>query len=210
MKPKLLLALALILGGQGFAAIVYPQAPEGGRAMVAKCLDPQALKFLNVARVEDLTITEPLAEYYVADLTKLSRRNFLAAAQPGEWLYLLAQGTNTVGAVGLQPDKPSGKGLKFSYLARTDATNTTLCGLRVAASLPQIRNRDYELRSFDLPPILFRSVWLHGKADDILIPLPPTFGRWNAYQPYSESQMLALLMPEVEKSRKAAKSVMPK
>ena len=41
-----------------------------------------------------------------------------------------------------------------------------------------------------------------GKSDDILIPLPPTGGRWNACQPYSESEMIKLLQPEAEKKLK--------
>jgi hypothetical protein len=50
-----------------------------------------------------------------------------------------------------------------------------------------------------MPWILFRAVWLHGKSDDIIIPLGATFGRWNAMQPYSESEMLKLLQPDAKK-----------
>ncbi len=74
---------------------------------------------------------------------------------------------------------------------------------RRAEQLPQIKEQDYELRRLDCPSILFVAVWLHGKSDDILIPLPPTGGRWNAYQLYSESQMIELLQPESEKRLKA-------
>jgi hypothetical protein len=210
MKSKLLLGLALVLSGQCFAAIIYPQAPDGGREMVIKYLDPQSLKFLKVSSVEDLTIAEPFKEYHVANLSNLSSQNFLSTAQRGLWVYPLMQGTNAVGEMGLGTDKQSGTGLKFNYLKKTASTNATLEGLRIAEQLPQIKNQDYEFRRLNLAPILFHSVWLHGKTDDILIPLPPTFGRWNAYQPYSESQMLVLLKPEVEKARKAWKPFIPK
>jgi hypothetical protein len=30
------------------------------------------------------------------------------------------------------------------------------------------------------------------------MPLPNTFGRWNAYQPYSEKDMIELLKPAAE------------
>jgi hypothetical protein len=208
MKLKIILGLVLLLSSGLFghnchAVIVYPKAPDGGREIVAKYLDPQSLKFLKVSRIEDLIIAQPFAEYYVTNLTNLSSRNFLAAAKPRGWLCLLTQGTNAVGELGLMPDKQSGKGLKFSYLKRTDSTNTTLEALRIAERLPQLKNQDYELRRLDIAPILFAAVWLHRKSDDILIPLPPTFGRWNAYQTYSESQMLMLLKPEVEKTLKA-------
>ncbi len=75
--------------------------------------------------------------------------------------------------------------------------------LQMAEQLPQVKKEDYEPRLLDISPILFVAVWLHGKSDDIIIPLPPTFGRWNAYQHYSESEMIKLLKPEAEKKLKA-------
>jgi len=74
--------------------------------------------------------------------------------------------------------------------------------LQVAEHLPKVKTQDYEPRLLDSAPILFVAVWLHGKSDDIIIPLPPTFGRWNAYQPYSESEMIKLLKPEAKKKLK--------
>ncbi len=74
--------------------------------------------------------------------------------------------------------------------------------LRIAEQLPQVEKQDYEPRLLDIPSILFVAVWLHGKSDDIIIPLPPTFGRWNAYQPYSESEIIKLLKPEAKKKLK--------
>jgi hypothetical protein len=71
-----------------------------------------------------------------------------------------------------------------------------------AEQLPQVKKQDYEPRLLDIPGILFVAVWLHRKSDDIIIPLPNTFGRWNAYQPYSESQMIKLLKPEAKKKLK--------
>jgi len=74
--------------------------------------------------------------------------------------------------------------------------------LRIAEQLPQIKKQDYEVRRLDSPGILFVAVWLHSKSDDMIIPLPPTFGRWNAYQLYSEKQMVKLLKPEAKKKLK--------
>jgi hypothetical protein len=74
--------------------------------------------------------------------------------------------------------------------------------LQIAEQLPQVKKQDYEPRLLDSAPILFVAVWLHGKSDDIIIPLPPTFGRWNAYQPYSETEMIKLLKSEAKKKLK--------
>jgi hypothetical protein len=74
--------------------------------------------------------------------------------------------------------------------------------LQMAEQLPQVKKGDYEPRLLDISPILFVAVWLHGKSDDIIIPLPPTFERWNAYQAYSEKQMVELLKPATKKKLK--------
>ncbi len=75
--------------------------------------------------------------------------------------------------------------------------------LREAELLPQVKKHDYEPRLLDVPAILFVAVWLHGESDDIIIPLPLTFERWNAYHPYSESQMIKLLKSEAKKRLKS-------
>ena len=81
-----------------------------------------------------------------------------------------------------------------------DAFDTKIVeALQKAEQLPQVKNQDYEPRLMSITPILFVGVWLHGKSDDIIIPLPNTFGRWNAYQPYSESQLIQLLKREAKK-----------
>jgi len=54
----------------------------------------------------------------------------------------------------------------------------------------------------DMPWLLFSAFWLHGKSDDIIIPLPDRWGRWNGYQAYSESEMVKRLKPEAKKKLK--------
>jgi hypothetical protein len=194
------------MGGRCNAAIVYPKAPDGGRQIVYKYLEADSkphnfLDFLGVSRIEDLTISEPYGDYGVDTLTNLASGKLLSTAKLYGWYYFLMNGTNAVGAMSLHPDIKSGKTLKFGELTRGLVLETTEA-LRKAEELPQVKKHDYELRSLNNPSILFRAVWLHGESDDIIIPLPPTWGRWNAYQPYSESQMVKLLRPEVEKKLK--------
>ena len=205
MKPKLLICLALVLSGHCFAAIIYPQAPDGGREIVYKYAgeilksDP---RFLGGFRIEELTMADPYRDYAVG-LTNLASGQLLSAAKSGGgWTYLFMHGTNAVGAAGLIADEKTGKALKANGLYATDFSNETVEALRIAEQLPQINQQDYEIRRLDSPGILFVAVWLHGKSDDIIIPLGATFGRWNALQPYSESQMIKLLKPEAKKKLK--------
>jgi len=200
MKPKLILCLALVLSGKCRAAIVYPKAPDGGRQMVSKNLDPDSdAKFLGITHIEDLTVADPCESYYV-ELTNLASGKFLSAAKRnGYWTYPLLHGTKAVGAAGLSADDKTGKTLEFDSLEQSSFAGETLEALRMAEQWPQTKKQDYEVRRLDMPWILFRAVWLHGKSDDIIIPLGATFGRWNAMQPYSESEMLKLLQPDAKK-----------
>lgn len=205
MKPKIILCLALVLSGNCHAAIVYPKAPDGGRQIVienASEILRSDSRFLGGFRIDELTIADPYRDYGIG-LNDLASGQLLSAAKSGgSWTYLFLHGTNAVGAAGLIADEKTGKALKANGLYAADFSNETLEALRVADQLPQIKKQDYEIRRLDIPSILFGAVWLHGESDDIIIPLPKTFGRWNAYQPYSESQMLKLLKPEAEKKLK--------
>jgi hypothetical protein len=203
MKSKVLLAFILsgMLHCDSDAAIINPQAPEGGQQVVYQNLEP---KFLGVSRIEDLTMSDPHREYVVG-LTNLASGHLLSAARPGGWRYLLSHGTNVVGvATVLDADVKTGIALRFGALYETCFSKETLAALREAEKLPQIKKQDYEPRFLNIPAISFVAVWLHGKSDDIIIPLPPTFGRrLNAYQPYSESQIIKVLKPDAKQVLKA-------
>jgi hypothetical protein len=207
MNHRIMLCLALVLSfvladcatAPCDAAIIHPKAPDGGRQIVRENAgeilrtDP---RFLGGFRIEELTIGDPYRDYGVGLTNLASGRLLSAAASGGSWMYLLIHGTTAVGAAGLIADEKTGKALRSNGLYQTDFSNETLEALRMADKLPQIKKQDYELRRLDIPSISFVAVWLHAKSDDIIIPLPPTYGRWNAYQPYSEKHMIKLLKPE--------------
>jgi hypothetical protein len=208
MKPTLLLCLALVLSG-GLncpAAIVYPKAPDGGERIIREAfqgLSRSISRYLGGFQIEDLTIANPFRDYSVG-LTNLASGQLLPAARAGTWRYLLMHGTNAMAAAELMADPTNSTALKFAGLDTSDFSKETLEALRQAEQLPQVQKQDYELRRLDCPSLLFVAVWLHGKSDDILIPLPPTWNRWNAYQPYSGNQMIQLLQPEAEKRLQAS------
>lgn len=210
MKLKLLLGIVPVLSGlvfcdDGQAAITFPESPTGGEAVIReafKGLSKSISRYLGGYQIEELTIAAPYRDYSVG-LTNLAAGQLLSATQAGTWRYPLMHGTNAVGAAELTTDPADGTALNFAGLDTSDFPRETLEAMRKAEQLPQIREQDYELRRLDCPAVLFVGVWLHGKSDDIIIPLPPTSGRWNAYQPYSESEMIKLLKPEAEKKLKS-------
>ncbi len=198
IRRKITLWLALILSGNCDAAIVYPKAPDRGRQIVYKNLD---LKFLGVSRIEDLAIVAP-HRGYVVGLTNLVAGNMLSAAKPYCWRYPLSQGTNGVGVAVLNADAKSGKARGFESLEKSGFATETVEALRIAEQLPQIKKQDYELRYLNIPAVSFVAAWLHGESDDIIIPLPPTFGGLNANQPYSESRIISLLKASAQTAMK--------
>ncbi len=66
MNSKTTLCLALVLSGNGYAAIVHPKGPDGGRQMVYKYADESLRsdpRFLGGFRIEELTIADPYRSY---------------------------------------------------------------------------------------------------------------------------------------------------
>ncbi len=205
MKTKLLLCLALVLSDYCRAAIIYPKEPDGGRQMViqfasyfvGKNLPP----FKGISTTNDLTFAPPLLEYGAADLAK---GQLLAGATSGRdgwqmWNYIFMHGTNAVGVAYLEADEKTGKPLKCNSLGDSVFCEEIEKALPEAEQLPQVQKLDYEARLLDDPLVAFSAVWLHGQSNDIIIPLPPTYNRMNAYQPYSESQIIKILAPEARR-----------
>jgi hypothetical protein len=207
MKPKIILCLALVLSGlldlNCGAAIIFPKAPEGGQQIahegVAWILQTNP-SFLGGARIEELTIADP-HQNYNANPQDVTSGKLLSSAKPapGRWRYFVMCGTNAVGVVALRANEKAGKALKFVELDPPARAAKLQIAQRKAEELPQVKKQDYEFRFLNLAPISFFAVWFHGKSDDIIIPLPPTWGKWNAYQPYSESQITGLLKIYIEK-----------
>ncbi|MGB8367968.1 MAG: hypothetical protein ACLPYZ_16070 [Limisphaerales bacterium] len=201
MKPKLILCLALLLDGHCRAAIIYPKAPDGGREIVVTNVGPilgHDTRFFNGLKMEDLTVAEPYREYYVTNLAMLSSGHMLSATTSRSWRYMLMHGTNAVGAATLIYGGTNGSALKYNDVQRPYFPDAPLDALRAAEKLPQTKKQDYEVRALNIAPLNFKAVWLHGESDDIIIPLPPTFGRFNEYQPYSEAEIIRVLKKDAE------------
>jgi hypothetical protein len=207
MKPKIILCLALVWSGSlpaghCHAAIIYPKAPEGGRQIAYEAVGwllQKTPSFLGGAPIEELTIADP-HQNYNAGPKDVTSGNLLSAAKlaTGRWRYFVMRGTNAVGVAELKADEKAKNGLKFVALYQGEGAKM-LEALRKVEQLPQVKKQDYEFRFLNLAPLSFFAVWLHRKSDDIIIPLPPTWEIWNAYQPYSESQITELLKKYIEK-----------
>ncbi len=201
MKAKFLLCLALVLSGICNATIVYPKAPDGGRQIVVTNVAPilqHDARFFDGLKMEDLTVAEPYREYYVTNLAMLASGHMLSATASRSWRYLLMHGTYAVGAATLIYSGTNGSALEYNDVQRSFFPDAPLEALRAAEKLPQTKKQDYEVRALNIAPLNFMAVWLHGESDDIIIPLPPTFGRFNEDQPYSEAEIIKVLKKDAE------------
>jgi hypothetical protein len=201
----LLIAGSLLQGGAGNcnAALSHPDDPDGGKKMVRE----QSGQILEqhpprgYVRDQEMIVSDPHRQYVVS-LQDLAAGQLLSAATFSSWHYTLTQGTNLVGMAALRHDEKTGE-LKLAGMydpgPPLDAEREAL---RRAEKLSQVQKQDYEFRLLDIEPFYFHAVWLHGKSDDIILPLPETFGKMKAYEPYSESQTVKLLRPGARKALK--------
>jgi hypothetical protein len=200
-KANFIFCLAFVLSDVCHAAITYPKAPDGGREIVVTNVGPilgHDTRFFDGLKMEDLTVAEPYREYYVTNLAMLASGHMLSATASRSWRYLLMHGTNAVGAATLIYGGTNGSALKYNDVQRPFFPDAPLEALRAAERLPQTKKQDYEVRALNIAPLNFMAVWLHGESDDIIIPLPPTFGRFNEDQPYSEAEIIKVLKKDAE------------
>lgn len=206
MNPKLPLGLALVLSGNCFAAIISPKSAEEFRPIARE----EMFAFYHMVRpslpknvqTNNLQITMGHEWYLFNYQAVLSGKILFAAsgasARATGWNYLMLSGTNMVGVIQLGlDDKNHWKFGGFICRGPNGQPDPIWVALQKAEKLPQVQTEDYEFR-FLSQGLDFQAVWLHGKADDIIIPFKG-FGPWTAYQPYSESELTKLLRPEAEK-----------
>lgn len=158
----------------------------------------QTHRMFGDAKMEEITIAAPYKRYSVRSIDLISG-HLLSVAKFISWQYVLIYGDAIVGMVELHENRETGKGLQFGGLYDPGSTiEKALTRLKEFEGLPQIKRHDHELRILSIKSIYFHAIWFHGGADDIIIPTPPTYGRMNAYQTYTEGQMIKLLKGSAE------------
>jgi hypothetical protein len=177
------------------AAITYPAPPPGGREHVLAALKDTPPNFAEFPPVERLTIAQPYRWYSVGADDVASGR-LLAKARSASWLYPLMEGNKGSGNVQLNASAKIE--LAVEGVHQTNFSQESLNAVQTAQQLPQVKKADYELRRLDIAALSVVIIWLHGQSDDILIPLPPTYGRFEPYRTYTEKQLIDILKPDAQ------------
>lgn len=187
------------------AEIFAPPAPEIGRQIVQNEVRARILadgKFFRGVQFKDITISPP-HRWYTVHMEDAVSGNLLSRAASGCWRYILLHGTNACGVVTLvDADGKSGGKPSIGALYQTCFSDETIEALRKAEVLPQIKKRDYEIRLMSDMANAFHAVWLHGESDDIIMPLPPAYGRVTPYKPYTENELCEIFIKTIEHQKK--------
>ncbi len=190
-------------------AITYQKAPEEGRQITCEKIKrvlegfPNAYKGL---KIDELTVADP-DKMYSINLHSVTTNKLLSTAKLVGWRYIVMHDAEAVAEVPLIISSKDGKLSKRGGVFGNELAQATLQALRKAAELPQVKKENYECRYLVCSIMSFHAIWLHGKSDDIIIPLPPTYGRIDAYQPYSESQIIKLLKSDANNALKYSSGV---
>jgi hypothetical protein len=211
MKPKLLLCLALVSSGglpdaNCDAAIIFPKQGEEYRTIAYQ----KTVSFYHDAnpgfapknfQIDKLNVTNGF-NWYRVDFPSVLSGKLLPPTDSASrgWNYLMMCGTNMVGVMELAWDTNhwSFGGFICSGATLKGQQDPIWVALEKAKRLPQVKDQDYEFRYITYGGMEFPMIWLHGNSDDILIPISDSYGKWKAYKPYSEKQIVKLLKPVVE------------
>lgn len=146
---------------------------------------------LGGAAPGDLEPTDP-HEVYVLDLADLANADDpLAAARPAGWRFLLSEQGQAVSAA-VTTRTPNGEH-RFALFNSGPYVGATRSALAEAAELPEVADRDMQVRLLTVPALHLTAVWLHGDSDDVLLPLPPAPAQVTANQPHPANDLLRTL-----------------
>jgi hypothetical protein len=212
-------------------ALIFPKPPDGAQALAATNLSYRAQQNAQIAerdRTSKRGRTRVPGAQYPGDtqLTNAAQVTFAfphreyvnvwswldgvplsiaVSSNAWKWQFLLLKGTNVVGAARVAPAGQTESALEATSIREGPLLPRILRAIRVAEALPQVKQRDYEVRHLDIfPPVAFDALWLHAESDDIFLPIPPPpvsdkvgedLGGLKAYQPCSEAQLLEVLKP---------------
>ena len=189
------------------AAILYPPAPEGGKEIAYRHLGkvPGLVRKIRPepVSVREMTLSAP-HQRYGALVDDLARGELLSKARLSTWRYLVLHEGVGIADVTLNQD------LTFNGVSASILHEATLIALREAEKLPQVKEKDYELRFLEVQGAHFLAIWLHGKSEDILIPVADRFiSPLKANKAYSEAEVIKVLKPKAEETIEKFKKAGP-
>ncbi|HEY8040171.1 MAG TPA: hypothetical protein VIF15_10275 [Polyangiaceae bacterium] len=163
-------------------AIVSPTEPPQGQQVLQGVLSyllsrndaPWTQSALGGASVDQVQYTQPHMAYSIG-VDALASGQFLDAAQPMGWRYLLIDPSGAKSLAEVYLATGSDGNLAFSAVSYGPTGPATVDALSdLEQNNASVQSSDYELRYLQVPALAFFALWLHGASDDIIRPIPPT------------------------------------
>lgn len=180
--------------------------PDGGAATVANAVacmfdgDDDGPSYPFAAGSDGSLAVEVAAPHplFVVDLKDVAEGRLLGAAEANGWRYLVLQNGKAFASANLYWDDEDRR-FEFSHTSQGEFVEATVDALRAAEALPQVEERDFDLRLLDVPALNLRALWLRAEgAEDILVPLKPAPETVTPFTPYSEAGLLAAVRTTAE------------
>lgn len=147
------------------------------------------------AHEPDLELTVP-HEVFILGLEALSEGRGLAGARSVGWRYLVADGDRIVGAAETTA-RGFGDGHEFASFSR-DPINTEMAeAISALESRPTADDSEHELRLLRVPAAFSVNLWLHGSAEDYLVPVAPSPPNLEPAVLYQPDELLNILRRDV-------------
>ena len=206
-------AALMLVENPGIAGIHNPPPPEGGKEIAYRYLAPvpglmRDRKEAPVS-VNEMALSAPHQSYH-GGLDDLAKGELLSKARLFTWRYLVLHGEKGIAEVRLNADEKAGRLLQFNYVSASVLPEATLIALREAEKLPQVKEKDYELRFLEVRSAHFWAIWLQRESEDILIPINDRFiSPLKANKAYSEAEVIKVLKPKAEETIEMFKKAGP-
>ncbi len=163
---SLTLFFLLTVSGQG--EVVFAKMSNWDRRVVARHLAGHSI-FLGGMKVDELSISFPHRSYGV-ELKKLAAGELVSATRVSTLRNIILHGTNVVAETELAISKNPFINGRVQSLRVGPLARSFVDALRKAERLPEVQEKDFELRLLSSPPH-FQALWLHRQSEDMFIPI---------------------------------------
>ncbi len=155
-------------------------------------IDRPALAGGAAAGTTDIAVPH---EVYTLGLNDLAKKDLHRAHKVG-WRYLVVRDNQPVAAAEVSGSDE--RRLQFSHLNTGPFVEETARALALAEGLGPVAKNKFEVRLLTVPALYVVALWLHGKKQDILIPMQPTNEHLIPSQPYAPAEFFKELLPAAE------------
>jgi hypothetical protein len=176
---------SVISAREGVSNLLATEALGGGRLQIL-AVGPETT---------ELELTAP-HQVFVMDLDALLANRGLNSAHSVGWRYLVARGTQVVGAAETA-DRGESDSNRFSSLSRDPHVDRIAEAITSVESWSMGDDSEYELRLLRIPAAYSDNLWLHASNGDYLVPVAPAPPGLVPLEAYRPEQVLEILRQDV-------------